>query len=65
MEILIGQLRNVEIQKSRDEKEVIITLAELDGNYYGTKSDIKIPAMSYEMLEKEIVDRWLEKKEQD
>ena len=65
MEIQIKQLRNVNIEKSRDEENVTIRLNEMDRNYYGSWTDIKIPAKSYEMLEKEIVDVWLEKEKLD
>ena len=59
----IKQLRNVDIYKDGD--YVTIQLNEKDGNQYGTVSDIKIPAKSYEMLEREIVDKWLEKQKLD
>jgi hypothetical protein len=62
LEIQIKQLRNVEVEKSRDEENVTITLTEMDGNYYGGKTDIKIPATSYCFLEEAIVEIWLEKK---
>lgn len=62
MEITIGQLRNVKIKKSRDDKEVTLNLNEQDGNIYGTMSEIKIPAKSYELLEEAIVENWLENK---
>jgi len=62
LDILIGHLKNVEIVKSKDDKNVTIHLSEMDGNFYGSKSEIKIPAKSYEVLEKEIVEKWLEKK---
>jgi len=65
LEIQIKQLRNVNIEKSRDEENVTIRLNEMDRNYYGSWTDIKIPAKSYEMLEKEIVDVWLEKEKLD
>ncbi|MCK9519294.1 MAG: hypothetical protein M0R74_09790 [Dehalococcoidia bacterium] len=59
MIIHINQLRDADIIEERD--EVTIVLNEMDGNYYGSKTDIKIPAKSYEMLEEAIVERWLEK----
>ena len=65
MEIQIKQLRNVDILKSCDHETVTVKLNEMDGNYYGSWTDIKIPAKSYEMLEKEIVDVWLEKQKLD
>ena len=61
MEIQIKQLRNVDILKSRDHETVTVRLNEMDGNFFGSWTNIKIPAKSYEMLEKEIVDVWLEK----
>jgi len=62
LEILIGYLRNVEVEKSRDEENITIKLNEIDGNVYGSWANIKIPAKSYEMLEEAIVEKWLEKK---
>lgn len=61
MIVHISQLKDVEIEESRDGKEIIIKLTEENGNYYGSKTNIKIPAKSYEMLEEAIVERWLEK----
>lgn len=62
MELKIGCLRNVKIRKSTDGESTTIKLTEMDGNYYGATSEIKIPAKSYEMLEEAIVENWLEKK---
>lgn len=60
MIIHINQLRDVDIIEERD--TVTIVLNEKDGNYYGGKTDIKMPAKSYSFLEEAIVEKWLEKK---
>jgi|LSQX01.2.fsa_nt_gb hypothetical protein len=60
MVIHINQLRDVDIIEESD--AVTIVLNEKDGSYYGCKTDIKMPASSYEMLESAIVEKWLEKK---
>lgn len=65
MEIQIGYLRGVDVIRSRDEENVTILLNEIDGNYYGGKTYIKIPAKSYEMLEMEIVEKWLDRQKLD
>jgi hypothetical protein len=62
MIIHINQLRDVDIIEERDTDEITIVLNEKDGSYYGSKTDIKMPASSYEMLEEAVVERWLEKK---
>jgi L-rhamnose mutarotase len=61
LEINLGCLKDVEVRKPKGDKNYTIVLTEVDGNYYGSLSEIKIPAKSYEMLEKEIVDKWLDK----
>lgn len=61
MELQIGYLRNIDIRQPTDSENVTIGMNEYDGNTYGSWTHIKIPARSYEMLEKEIVDRWLDK----
>ena len=60
MIVHISQLKDVEIEESRDGKEIIIKLTEENGSYYGGKTEIKMPAKSYEMLEGAIVERWLD-----
>ena len=60
VDLTIKELRNVDIYESGN--EVTIQLNEKDGNFYGTLSEIKIPATSYCFLEEAIVERWLEKK---
>jgi hypothetical protein len=62
VDIIVGQLRNARVQKSKDEKEVTIALNEVDGNFYGTWNLIKMPAKSFEMLQEAVVEDWLEKK---
>lgn len=62
MNINIGDLRNVEVEEVKDSREVVIKLNEMDGNVYGTTSEIKITAKSYELLEEAIVEKWLAKK---
>ena len=57
MDIKIKQLRNAKVIELEDEKEVVLKLTEMDGS----KTEIKIPAESYEMLEEAIVENWLEK----
>ena len=61
MIIHINQLRDVDIIEERDTDEITIVLNEKDGNYYGSKTDIKMPAKSYKMLEEAVVEKWLEK----
>lgn len=61
MDIVVGQLKNVEVKKTRDGNKMIVKLTELDGSYYGCNTEIKLPANSYEMLEDAIVNNWLEK----
>jgi hypothetical protein len=65
MDILIGQLRGAEVRKSIDKEDVTISLNEVDGNFYGTRYEIKMPAKSYEMLSEAIIEDWLEKKKLD
>lgn len=60
MIIHIKQLRDADIIE--DEDAVTIVLNEKDGSCYGSKTDIKIPAKSYEMLEGAVVENWLAKK---
>lgn len=60
MIIHIKQLKDADIIE--DEDAVTIVLNEKDGSYYGSKTDIKIPAESYKMLEGAIVENWLAKK---
>lgn len=62
MVIHINQLRDVDIIEESD--AVTIVLNEKDGSYYGSKTDIKMPASSYEMLEDAVVEKWLEKKKE-
>ena len=62
MDILIGYLKNVDIEESKDNENLTIGLTELNGSFYGTRTYIKIPAKSFNMLEEAIVERWLEKK---
>lgn len=62
MDITIKQVRNVEIEALPNSKEVTVRLTEYNGSFYGSKTDIKIPASSYEKLETAIVEKWLEKK---
>lgn len=59
MVIHIDLLRDVDIIEEHN--EVTIALNEKDGSYYGGKTDIKMPAKSYEMLEEAVVEKWLEK----
>lgn len=59
MQINIKQLRDADIIEEED--AVTIVLNEKDGSHYGSKTDIKIPAKSYIMLEEAVVEKWLEK----
>jgi hypothetical protein len=60
MLIQVKQLRDADIIPEGD--SVTIVLNEFDGSTYGSKTDIKIPAQSYELLEQAIVDRRLANK---
>lgn len=62
MDIYIGELRDAEVINSKDGSEVTIVLTEKDGNNYGSKAGIKMPAESYKMFAESIKDDWLEKK---
>lgn len=62
MNVHIVQLRDVDIIEG--EEEITIVLNEMDGSFYGGKTDIKMPASSYEMLEDAVVEKWLEKKKE-
>lgn len=62
MDILIGYLKDVDIEESRDSENLTLKLTELDGSFHGARMVIKIPAKSFNMLEEAIVERWLEKK---
>lgn len=59
MIIHVQQLRDADVIE--EQEEITIVLTERNGSHYGGKTDIKMPAKSYEMLEKVIVERWLEK----
>ena len=63
MDLYVKQLRNVDIHE--DGNYIVIQLNEKDGNFYGTLSEIKIPATSYCFLEEAIVERWLDKQKLD
>jgi hypothetical protein len=61
MEVQIGYLKNVVINESRDSDIVTIQMNEMDGSHYGTWNNEKMPAKAYEVLERAVVDHWLEK----
>jgi hypothetical protein len=54
------QLRDVDIID--EPKEVTVVLTECNGSYYGGKTEIKMPARDYEMLEEAVIEKWLAKK---
>jgi hypothetical protein len=60
--IQIRELKDAEVVDSLDSNDVIIKIDEKDGSFCGSRSEIKIPAKSYELLEQAIVERWLENK---
>jgi hypothetical protein len=62
VDIYIGYTKDVVIEESRDCENLTIGIIELNGSFHGARTDIKIPARSYEMLEQAVVERWLEKK---
>lgn len=59
MIIHVDRLRDADIIEDQDEVTVVLT--EPDGSFYGAKTEIKIPAKSYKMLEEAVVEKWLEK----
>lgn len=64
MDIIMKQLHDVDIidDQLKVRGEVSIVFHEYDGSFCGGKTEIKMPAKSYEMLEETIVEKWLEKK---
>jgi hypothetical protein len=62
--IYLKQLKDVEIIDHRGTEDKTIRIVEYDGSPHGGLTEIIIPATSYEMLEAEIVERWLERKKQ-
>ena len=64
MVIQIRELKYVDVVDSLDSNDVIIKIDEKDGSFCGSRSEIKIPAKSYELLEEAIVEKWLENKKE-
>jgi len=62
LKIEVSDLRNAEVIESVDGNEVVLRLTEMDGNYYGSSTEIKLPAKSFKMLREAIVEGWLEEK---
>lgn len=60
MDIFISSLKDVEILKSKEGIAVTIRLTEKDGNYYGSKSDIRMSAEDYKKVQEVIVEDFLE-----
>jgi hypothetical protein len=65
MDLFIKELKDVDVIESPDGNHMILQLTEKDGNVYGSKTDIKIPAESYAMFEEAIVEKWLDKQKLD
>ena len=62
MIIQFKQLKDVEITEDRGTEDKTIRIIEKNGSFYGALTEIKIPAESYELFEKAIMEIWLEKK---
>jgi hypothetical protein len=60
--IQINELKDITVVESLICKEVTIRIIEKDGSFHGARSEIKIPAKSYELLEQAVVEKWLENK---
>jgi hypothetical protein len=69
MKMNVNQLRDVDIIDESErsavpetDRDITIVLTEYDGNCYGSKTEIEMPAKSYAMLEEAVVEKWLAKK---
>lgn len=58
MTIIIAELKDAEIEENKEGRKITIKLTE-KGGYFGHKTEIKMPAKSYEMVESAIVEKWL------
>ncbi|GEM_PF-2201165 len=64
MKMRVEQLRDADIIEDRTSgppENITIVLTEYDGNYYGSKTEIEMPARDYAMLEEAVVSKWLAK----
>ncbi|MDD5051039.1 MAG: hypothetical protein PHV93_04895 [Candidatus Pacebacteria bacterium] len=64
MVIQLRELKDAEVVVDWGTEDVTIKVTEKDGSFHGARSEIKIPAKSYEMLREAIVEEWLEDKKE-